>query len=255
MKKYKFHDAKDGYLNKCQLSNKDDLIEALDLGFQPLGDSLLTREELNKPETYYPLKLMRSKSLGHSQLNYIVPGEIVYHMNYPYKCGITAEVVKHHEEQAKINIEKLKIKKNSLVVDVGSNDGTLLNEYKKLGMSVLGVEPTNIAKIAKKKGIDTIQSVLNESVAKKIIKYKGKAKLVTATNVFAHMSSLGTVMRAIQNLLENNGYFIFENHMVDILKHNQYDTIYHEHIRNYSLKSLIYLFSHLKVIYCKVLDI
>ena len=256
IEKYKFHDAKDGYLNKCQLSNKDDLIEALDLGFQPLGDSLLTREELNKPETYYPLKLMRSKSLGHSQLNYIVPGEIVYHMNYPYKCGITAEVVKHHEEQAKINIEKLNIKKNSLVVDVGSNDGTLLNEYKKLGMSVLGVEPTNIAKIAKK-GIDTIQSVLNESVAKKIIKYKGKAKLVTATNVFAHMSSLGTVMRAIQNLLENNGYFIFENHyMVDILKHNQYDTIYHEHIRNYSLKSLIYLFNlyNLKVIYCKVLD-
>ena len=71
------------------------------------------------------------------------------------------------------------------------------------------------------------------------------------------MSSLGTVMRAIQNLLENNGYFIFENHyMVDILKHNQYDTIYHEHIRNYSLKSLIYLFNchNLKVIYCKVLD-
>ena len=109
MKKFKFHDAKDGYLNNCQISNKNDLVEALDLGFQPLGDSLLTANELKKPETYYPLKLMRSKSLGHSQLNYIVPGDIVYHMDYPYKCGITAEVVEHHREQAEINTKMLNL--------------------------------------------------------------------------------------------------------------------------------------------------
>ncbi len=257
MKKFKFHDAKDGYLNNCQISNKNDLVEALDLGFQPLGDSLLTTNELKKPETYYPLKLMRSKSLGHSQLNYIVPGDVVYHMDYPYKCGITAEVVEHHREQAEINTKMLNLKKNSLIVDIGSNDGTLLKQYKKLGMKVVGVEPTNIAKISKKNGIKTIQSVLDEKIANKILKMEGKAKLVTATNVFAHMSSLGTVTRSICNLLDKDGYFIFENHyMVDILKNNQYDTIYHEHIRNYSLKSLIYFFKmyNLKVIYCKVLD-
>lgn len=257
MKKFKFHDAKNGYLRKCQISNRDDLVEALDLGFQPLGDSLLTKEQLNQPETHYPLKLMRSKTLGHSQLSYVVPGNVVYHMDYPYKCGITAEVVQHHKEQALTNIKHLKLKKNSLVVDVGSNDGTLLLQYKENGMNVIGVEPTNIAKIAKQRKIPTIQSVLNEKTARKIVKKFGKAKLVTATNVFAHMSSLGTVMRAINIMLDSKGFFVFENHyMVDILKHNQYDTIYHEHIRNYSLKSLIYLFKlyNLKVVYCKVLD-
>lgn len=257
MKKYNFHNARDGYLKNCQISNRNDLEEVLDLGFQPLGDSLLTKEQLNQPETYYPLKLMRSKSLGHSQLSYVVPGNLVYHMEYPYKCGVTAEVVKHHREQSKKNIELLNLKKNSLIVDVGSNDGTLLNEYKKLGMKVVGVEPTNVAKYANSKGIKTIQNSFNIKIAKKIIKTIGKAKLITATNVFAHMSSLGDVIDAICETLDHDGYFIFENHyMVDILKYNQYDTIYHEHIRNYSLKSLVYLFNlyGLKIIDCEVLD-
>jgi len=101
LKKYSFHNAKNGNLKNCQISNRTDLEEVLDLGFQPLGDSLLTKDQLNQPETYYPLKLMRSKSLGHSQLSYVVPGNLVYHMEYPYMCGVTAEVVKHHNEQAK----------------------------------------------------------------------------------------------------------------------------------------------------------
>ena len=257
MRKYSFHNAKNGNLKNCQISNRNDLEEVLDLGFQPLGDSLLTKDQLNKPETYYPLKLLRSKSLGHSQLSYVVPGNLVYHMEYPYKCGVTAEVVKHHREQSNKNIKALNLKKNSLIIDIGSNDGTLLNEYKKLGMKVIGVEPTNMAKYANKRGIKTIQAPFNLKIAKKIIKQSGKAKLITATNVFAHMSSLGDVMIAIKESLDKDGFFIFENHyMVDIIKHNQYDTIYHEHIRNYSLKSLIYLFNlyNLKVIDCEVLD-
>ena len=199
MKKYSFHNAKDGYLKSCQISNRNDLEEVLDLGFQPLGDSLLTKQQLNQPEKYYPLKLMRSKSLGHSQLSYVVPGNLVYHMEYPYKCGVTAEVVKHHSEQSKKNIELLSLEKNSLIIDVGSNDGTLLNEYKKLGMKVVGVEPTNVAKYANARGIKTIQAPFNNKISKKIIQKYGKAKLITATNVFAHMSSLGDVIEAIYN--------------------------------------------------------
>ena len=114
-----------------------------------------------------------------------------------------------------------------------------------------------VAKYANARGIKTIQAPFNNKISKKIIKKYGKAKLVTATNVFAHMSSLGDVIEAIYKSLDNNGYFIFENHyMVDILKYNQYDTIYHEHIRNYSLKSLVYLFKlyGLKVVDCEVLE-
>ena len=257
MSKFEFHDAKNGYLDTCQISGNHDLEEVIDLGFQPLGDSLLTKNQLVEPEIFYPLKLMRSRSLGHSQLNYVVPSEFVYHLDYPYKCGITKEVVDHHAFQAKRTIDELGLKNDSLVVDIGSNDGTLLNEFKKLNMKVLGVEPTNIAKIALENGIDTVQSLFNVEECKKIKKTKGKADLITATNVFAHMSTMGEVIRGIKELISDDGYFVFENHyMIDILKYNQYDTIYHEHIRNYSLKSLIYLFEmyDMKVVDAEVVE-
>ena len=257
MSKFNFHDAKNGALLKCQISGKDDLELAIDLGFQPLGDSLLTKEELNKPETFYPLRLMRSKSLGHSQLDYVVPSELVYHLNYPYKCGITKEVVDHHRSQANRTVKELNLENNSLVIDIGSNDGTLLNEFQKLNMRVIGVEPTNIAQVAIDNGVETIQSLFNTEICSKIIKDYGPAKLVTATNVFAHMSKMGEVIRGIKIVLDKDGYFIFENHyMIDILKYNQYDTIYHEHIRNYSLKSIVYLFDlyDMKVIDAEIVD-
>ena len=243
MEKFSFHDAKNGSLQKCQISDNDDLELVIDLGFQPLGDSLLTKDQLNKPETFYPLRLMRSKSLGHSQLDYVVPSEDVYHLEYPYKCGITKEVVEHHHNQAKRTIKDLELKNDSLVIDIGSNDGTLLKEFQKEGMQVLGVEPTNIAKIAISSGVNTIQSLFNHDLSKQIISKYGKASLVTATNVFAHMSTMGQVIKGIKNVLNEEGHFVFENHyMIDILKYNQYDTVYHEHIRNYSLKSIVYLF-------------
>ncbi len=252
MKDLSFHDVEDGQLVKCQLTNNDDLEEVIDLGFQPLGDSLLTKQQLNTPETFYPLRLMRSKSLGHSQLDYIVPSSLVYHPEYPYKCGITKEVVEHHKYQASRTVSDLNIPKNSLVVDVGSNDGTLLNEFKQLGMNVIGVEPTNIAQIAISNGIETMQSLFNSETSKKIVKNYGNAKLVTATNVFAHMATLGSVINGIKGVLSRDGFFVFENHyMIDILKYNQYDTIYHEHIRNYSLTSLVKLFEYYKM---KVID-
>lgn len=257
MKVYKFHDAKDGALKTCQITGNNDLEEVLDLGFQPLGDSLLTKEQLSEPENYYPLRLMRSKSLGHSQLDYVVPSSLVYHLDYPYKCGITKEVVEHHALQASRIVKDLNLEDNALVIDVGSNDGTLLNEFQKLKMKVLGVEPTNVAKFANEMGVKTIQSLFDEQLCTKIVKDYGKAKLVTATNVFAHMARMGEVIRGIKLVLDQDGYFIFENHyMIDILKFNQYDTIYHEHIRNYSLKSLIHLFElyDMKVVDAEIVE-
>ena len=93
---------------------------------------------------------MRSKSLGHGLLSYIPKDNEIYHLEYPYRPGITKEVVDHHKEQSDKIIKKNKIPINSLLVDVGSNDGTLLREYKKKGMKVIGVEPTNMAQLANK---------------------------------------------------------------------------------------------------------
>ena len=243
MNNIKYHDAKPGPLKRCQITDNDDLELVVDLGHQPLCDSLLTEEQLDLPEKNYPLRLYRSKSLGHGQLDYVVPGEDVYYPEYPYRPGITKEVVEHHSERSDEAIKKFNLDKNSLIVDIGSNDGTLLNEYKKRGMRVVGIEPTNTGQIARDRGVNTIQAFFTEEISKQISSEYGKAKLVTATNVFAHMATMGEVVRGVMNLLDDDGVFIFENHyIIDILKWNQYDSIYHEHIRSYSLKSLVSLF-------------
>ena len=237
--KFPFHNAKDGYLNTCQISGEDNLKELIDLGNQPLSDTLIEKENLSKEEKNFPLKILRSPTLGHSQLNYIVPHNELYHADYPYRPGITKEIIEHHTEQAKKNKQKYKLNENELVVDIGSNDGTLLKCYKKLNLNVLGVEPTNMADVASKDGVETIKAPFDLKIAKEVSKKYGKAKLMTATNVFAHMSTLGSVMEGVMELLSDDGFFIIENHnMRDIIKHNQYDTFYHEHIRNYSFISL-----------------
>lgn len=242
--RFPFHNANNGLLDYCHISGEKNLIEVIDLGDQPLSDTLIEHSELKKKEKFFPLKIMRSPTLGHTQLSHVVPQNELYHLDYPYRPGITKEIVEHHSEQAKFNIEKYKIDKGSLVVDIGSNDGTLLNEYKKLGLKVCGVEPTNMARVAESEnGVLTIQKSFDENVSNEIIKKMGKAKIVVMTNVFAHMSSLGSVMEGIDLLLDTDGILIIENHyMMDIIKYNQYDTFYHEHIRNYSLKSIQYLY-------------
>ena len=114
-------------------------------------------------------------------------------------------------------------------------------------MRALGVEPTNIAKIARRENdIDTIQSFFTEALAKEIVTQHGHAKVVTATNVFAHMAPLGEVVRGIIALLDKDGIFVTESHyLMDVISGGQYDTVYHEHIRTYSLKSLVALLSNM----------
>ena len=237
------HDVEPGPLTFCQVCNSEDLELVIDLGHQPLCDSLLRADQLNQPETNYPLRLVRCRVCSLAQLDYVVPGEVVFHRNYPYRAGITKEVVDHHQESAAEIVSHYGLTKDSLVVDIGSNDGTLLGAFKAHGIRVLGVEPTNIADIANANGVETIKSPFTESVAADIQRDYGNASLITATNVFAHMAALGDVIRGIKRLLGDGGLFMSETHyLLDIIKGFQYDTIYHEHIRSYSLKSLIHLF-------------
>ena len=243
MKPELVHDVRPGPLAFCQVCNSEDLELVIDLGHQPLCDSLLRADQRAEPELNYPLRLVRCRVCSLAQLDYVVPGEIVYHRNYPYRAGITKEVVDHHEASAAVIVEKYGLGPDSLVVDIGSNDGTLLNAFKGRGVRVLGVEPTDIADIANSNGVETIKSPFTEAVARDIKSEYGSASLVTATNVFAHMAPLGEVIRGIRHLLDDGGLFMSETHyLLDIIKGVQYDTIYHEHIRSYSLKSLVHLF-------------
>ena len=112
--------------------------------------------------------------------------------------------------------------------------------FKERGTKVLGVEPTNIAKIANQNRIDTIQKFFVVDVANEIKNKYGEASMILATNMFAHMATIGEVVYGIETLLKHDGVFVFENHyLLDVIQNGQFDTIYHEHLRTYSLKSLL----------------
>src|SRR5215510_8702589 len=181
-----------------------------------------------------------------AQLDYIVPGDVVYHPDYPYRSGITKELETYQRAFASGVVKELGIAPGSLCVDIGSNDGTLLTGFKMMGMRALGVEPTNIAKIAREENqIETIQEFFTEELAKRMARDYGKAKVMTATNVFAHMATLGEVVRGICQMLDDDGVFITESHyLLDVIEKNQFDTVYHEHIRTYSLRALVTLFDY-----------
>tara|TARA_B100001250_G_scaffold263589_1_gene227183 strand:+ start:277 stop:1536 length:1260 start_codon:yes stop_codon:yes gene_type:complete len=239
------HDIPLGLQTSCQLCNEEDLKFIIDLGHNPPCDSLLTKEELDQPESTYPLKLYMCASCGHIQINYAVAPEILFHKEYPYQSGITETLANNLKNGAKKFVGDLKLDKSGLAIDIGSNDGTFLKGFKETGMSVLGVEPTDIAKIAETEGIPTVQEFFSEKVAIEILKNHGNAEIITAANMFAHIPNLGDLIKGAELLLNDEGYFITESHyLLDILEDVQFDSIYHEHLKYYSLKDLDFLFEH-----------
>lgn len=239
------HDIAPGPVDRCQVCGSGNLELVIDLGHQPPCDSLPSREQLNRPETSYPLRQLWCPECTLSQLDYVVPGELVYHPDYPYRSGVTKELAAYQDTLAQEASEDLGLQPDDLVVDVGSNDGTLLSGFKRRGYRVVGVEPTNIARIANDAGIETLQAFFDEDAARRIVESHGPARLVTATNVFAHMASLGSFIRGLETLLAPDGTFLLENHyLLEIMRGGQFDTIYHEHLRTYSLKSILRLFDY-----------
>lgn len=236
------HDLPVGPVTRCQVCGSEHLRLAVDLGHQPLCDALLSEEQLKQPEVTYPLRLLQCAECSLGLLDYVVPRTSVYPSNYPYRAGISWPVVAAHKEMARELVERFG---RGLCVDIGSNDGTLLAQFKALGCEVLGIEPTDIARIAVDAGVRTTQAFFCEFIAKQVACSYGTARIVTMTNVFAHMADLGEVMRGIVAMLSPvEGVLVIENHyLLDILDKLQFDSIYHEHVRTYTLKSLVRLFA------------
>jgi len=238
----KQHNFLPGKINNCQICGSSKLIEVMNIGDQPLANSLIKSITESNDVKKYPINIIRCAECTLLQLDYIVDQKKVYHPDYPYLPGITKTVDNEQKELSDYIFKEFDLKNNDLVIDIGSNDGSLLKHFKTKGLKGVGIEPTNIAKIANKNGIE-IQSFFNKEIAENVIKEHGKAKVITCTNVFAHMSTLGDVMDGIVKLLDDEGYFCFENHyIIEILEKVQYDTFYHEHLRTYSLISLVKLF-------------
>ena len=236
-------DLKPGVIKECQICRSKKIYEILDLGHSGLCDSLLTKNDLNKFEKNYPLKLLKCRNCHLLQINYVVDNKEVFHLDYPYKSGITKTLKDLLHSTSKYAVKNYRFSKKPLAIDIGSNDGTLLEGFKNQGFKVLGVEPTNIAKLANKKGIKTIQKFFDYKSTRLIKKKYQKADVITGTNIFAHINKLDSLMKGVKSLIDSkNGIFITESHYaVNILDEMQFDSIYHEHLRFYLLKPLIYL--------------
>ena len=224
----------------CRMCKSTKLHLFLDLGFSALSDGFLTKDDLDKPEIFYPLNVLTCKNCGLCQLGYIVPPEYMFNKNYPYDSSTTKSGREHFFKMGVDICNFFNLQSNSLIIDVGSNTGVLLSSFKSKNMKVLGIEPSdNVAGIARKKGINTITNFFSKKLAKNIVKKYGKSSIITATNVFAHIDNLDDFMTGAKILLEKNGILIIEApYLVNLIDNLEYDTIYHEHLSYISVKPM-----------------
>jgi C-methyltransferase-like protein/methyltransferase family protein len=191
----------------------------------------------------YPLDLYFCKNCANVQLGHVVPPEIMFR-NYLYVSGTTKTLTEYFHRLAREIVQSFSIPTGSLVVDIGSNDGTFLKGFKDLGMRVLGVDPAeNIARIANAGGIETVPEFFTRETARQIAQERGRAKVITAAGVFYHIPDLDDVMEGVRDLLADDGIFMVQAlYNLDMLQKNSFDNVYHEHVSYFSLKPLILLF-------------
>jgi len=229
-------------ITKCQISNSKNLESIIFLGFLPPVNTLRKIGTTLEEEISFPAELLYCKKSKLAQLGCIVDKNILFPYSYPYTSSTTKILRENFSDLYKDTKKIINLKKNDLVIDIGSNDGNLLSNFKD-HHKVLGVTPEKIGKLAIKKGIPTIIDYFNDKTVKKILKKNGKAKIITATNVFAHIDDINNIVKNILKTLDSDGIFISESHyLLPLIKTVQYDTIYHEHLRYYSVQSLNYLF-------------
>ena len=234
-------------VTKCQISNSNNLKSLIFLGYLPPVNTLRKIGSSLEEEISFPAELLYCRKSKLAQLGCIVDKEILFPYSYPYTSSTTKILRDNFADLYKDTIKMINLKSRDLVIDIGSNDGNLLSNFKNFHR-VLGVTPEKIGKLAIKKGIPTIIDYFDNKTTKKIFQKYGKAKIITATNVFAHIDNINNIVKNVLKTLDNDGIFITESHyLLPLIKTVQYDTIYHEHLRYYSVQSLNYLFKKHKL--------
>jgi len=225
-----------GDITMCGICGNDAFEDVLDLGMQPLAE---------RESKLYPLKLIECMGCTLVQLSYIVDNTEMFPREHPYVTGNTAALRTHFDKLAQ-RITELYARNGDLVVDIGANDGTLLDAVRSYSnkVRVHAIEPTNQAAKCRAKVIPVEQEFFTMKLASKMQEYFGGAKVITATNVLAHVPNPHEFLSGVHELLSSDGVFITENHDWSSIEHGlQIDTIYHEHLRYYSIASLSYLLS------------
>ena len=231
--------------NTCRACLSHDLKLIFNLKPTPIGDAYVTVENLDISQPSFPIDLFICNKCGLAQLTDVIDPKVLYG-DYIYQTGSSSGLSEHFNAYATHVVERVKLTPNSLVVDIGSNDGTLLRSFKEIGMKVLGIEPaSHIAGIATSSGIDSIPEFFSPALAEKIVQSRGNAKLITANNVFANIDDLISWVDGINILLAEDGVFVFESYYLsDLIENMVFDFIYHEHLSSFSVKPIKTLFEN-----------
>ena len=231
--------------DNCRLCESKKLELVVPLLPTPVAEKYLDEKELKNKELFCPLNLYMCLGCGHVQLLDIVEPNFLYN-NYTYSSGRSKGLVNHFKDYAKQVCKKFNPNKDSLVIDIGSNDGTLLKFFKDHDLRVLGVDPANeIALKATSEGIKTIPKFFDQDLATKIVKEYGKAKIITANNAFAHMDNLKEIMEGIKILMKEDSIFVFEiSYLLDVIEKVLLGTIFHEHHSYHSITPLKQFFNN-----------
>jgi hypothetical protein len=226
----------------CQVCGHAPLTDVLSLGYMPPVNQMVPIGTVPHQQPWFPSNLLYCRSCELVQLGLAVDPAIIFPPEYPYTSGTTKLLRDNFADLQRESAAMLGLDKDDLVVDIGSNDGTLLSNFKTAGSRVLGIEPTDVGDIANKRGIATIKRYFGPEVAREVAREHGPASVVTAANCFAHIEDVHSIIDGIVAMLKDDGAFISESHyLIGLLDTLQYDTIYHEHLRYYSLASLKHL--------------
>jgi 2-polyprenyl-3-methyl-5-hydroxy-6-metoxy-1,4-benzoquinol methylase len=215
----------------CRLCGSDELHDALSLAPTPPANAFQPSQERALQAQRFALQVRRCFECGHSQLKHVVDPNVLF-ADYVYVSGTSPAYVAHLNEFAASAIALLDLQKGDLVVEIGSNDGTLLRPFQSHGARVQGIDPArDISDSANQGGIPTINSFFDMSIADAIVAEHGKARLVAANNVCAHVDDLQGLVAAVRHMLAADGELWLEvSYLKSVVQHTLFDTIYHEHL-------------------------
>ena len=227
----------------CRLCDQSPLEIILPMAPSPIADAYVSADKLGIIQDRYPLDLYLCRACGHVQNIDVVNPEILFR-DYIYKTSHSLGLVDHYRDYAEQISKRFQFSPGALVVELGSNDGSLLGFFKSHGYNVLGIDPAkSIASEATQKGIPTLPEFFNFKLAENIRLKYGPAKIVAANNVFAHADGLQDIALGISHVLDDDGVFIFEvSYLPDIVDRFLFDTVYHEHVSYHSLIPLVRFF-------------
>jgi hypothetical protein len=226
----------------CQVCGHAPLDDVLSLGYMPPVNQMVAIGAVPRQQPWFPTNLLHCRNCDLVQLGLAVDPAIIFPPEYPYTSGTTKLLRDNFADLQRETASMLGLGPDDLVVDIGSNDGTLLSNFKNGGHRVLGIEPTDVGDIANSRGISTLKRYFGPEVAREVKREHGAASVVTAANCFAHIEDVHSIVDGIVEMLKDDGAFISESHyLIGLIDTLQYDTVYHEHLRYYSVASLKHL--------------